>query len=313
MTSWTTVGLAGLLSVLTIGVTAAEASPSRVASGSVGGGSSYEVWRMNGAAQADSNFQLRIWRGTNRTTSRPTCTYGFPSSREALAFWRTISTAAGCPQQVIQTVQPAPIPAPVSSPSPNAARRRTIRITSIETVQPRDTSQPSSPPSSIMVERRVSSTSPQPQPTQPRPSQIDPPRPTSSPPPTLSQAQIGHEMLRLINAERQRVGARPLVLNGQLTTAAQRHAQDMAANRLTGHTGSDGSSVRSRVEDTGYSAWYFGENVAKGVTLERAMHFWMNSPGHRQNILSPNYTNVGIAHAMGNDGPYWVQVFGQPR
>jgi uncharacterized protein YkwD len=121
-------------------------------------------------------------------------------------------------------------------------------------------------------------------------------------------------LLNLVNAERQRVGASPLVLNSSLTVAAQGHAQDMANTRRLSHTGSNGSTMRSRIDATRYPWSTIGENVAMGQTTPAAvMEAWMNSPGHRRNILNPNFTELGLGYAQGGGRPYWVQVFARPR
>lgn len=129
-----------------------------------------------------------------------------------------------------------------------------------------------------------------------------------------ANAAIAQEILRLVNVERQRVNAPPLVLNDKLTTAAQRHAQDMATSRRMSHTGSDGSTMRSRIDATQYNWSTIGENVAMGQpTAAAVMAAWMNSPGHRQNILNPAFTELGVGYATGANRPYWAQVFARPR
>ncbi|TVQ10874.1 MAG: CAP domain-containing protein [Leptolyngbya sp. DLM2.Bin27] len=125
---------------------------------------------------------------------------------------------------------------------------------------------------------------------------------------------VAEELLQLVNAERQRVNAPPLTLNAQLTTAAQRHSEDMAASRRLSHTGSDGSTMRSRIDATQYQWSTIGENVAMGQpTAAAVMAAWMNSPGHRQNMLNPAFTELGIGYANGAGRPYWTQVFARPR
>lgn len=134
--------------------------------------------------------------------------------------------------------------------------------------------------------------------------------------PTLAQAQpsIADALLTLVNAERQRAGVAPLRLNNNLATAAQRHAQDMAATRTLSHQGSDGSTLRSRIDGTNYGWMAIGENVAMGQTSpEAVMRSWMNSAGHRRNILNPNFQELGVGYAEGGGRPYWVQVFAKPR
>ena len=125
---------------------------------------------------------------------------------------------------------------------------------------------------------------------------------------------IAQELLRLVNVERRRVNAPPLVLNDKLTAAAQRHAQDMATSRRMSHTGSDGSTMRSRIDATQYNWSTIGENVAMGQpTAAAVMAAWMSSPGHRQNILNPAFTELGVGYATGANRPYWAHVFAKPR
>ncbi len=129
-----------------------------------------------------------------------------------------------------------------------------------------------------------------------------------------SDLTVDQELLRLVNGERQRVNAPPLVLNDKLTAAAQRHAQDMATSRRMSHTGSDGSTMRSRIDTTQYTWSTIGENVAMGQpTAAAVMTAWMNSPGHRQNILNPAFTEMGVGYATNAGRAYWTQVFARPR
>ncbi|MEY3297614.1 MAG: hypothetical protein RLZZ597_874 [Cyanobacteriota bacterium] len=132
----------------------------------------------------------------------------------------------------------------------------------------------------------------------------------------LAQAEVAipDALLTLVNAERQQAGSAPLRLNDKLATAAQRHAEDMAATRNLSHQGSDGSTLRTRIEATGYGWLAIGENVAMGQTSpEAVMQSWMNSAGHRRNILNPNFQEFGVGYAEGGGRPYWVQVFAKPR
>ncbi|MDY0811816.1 CAP domain-containing protein [Kitasatospora purpeofusca] len=121
------------------------------------------------------------------------------------------------------------------------------------------------------------------------------------------------EMLNAVNAERGRVGAQPVRLDDRLSAAAQRHANDMASHDLTQHDGTDGSSPWDRIRDAGFTSRASAENVTPGNSVPEAMRMWMNSPHHRDNILSPAYNHIGIGYAprqRGNWGRY-VQTFGQ--
>jgi uncharacterized protein YkwD len=117
------------------------------------------------------------------------------------------------------------------------------------------------------------------------------------------------QALRLINNERTRVGLASLTLDSRLSCAAQGHARYMSRAGRCSHTGSGGSTFIQRIEACGYRSWsYLGENVACGhSTWSAAMRGWMNSSGHRANILSRNFRNVGL----GRYNHYYVQDFGR--
>lgn len=125
-----------------------------------------------------------------------------------------------------------------------------------------------------------------------------------------STTSIRNSVLRLVNYQRQKRGKQPLSLDLRLTKAAQYHSDDMAKRRKMSHVGSDGSSFGLRIKRTGYRYRAAAENVARGQNSSRAVIIaWMNSSGHRQNILSSKYTEIGIGIAYGPRGPYWTQVF----
>lgn len=140
------------------------------------------------------------------------------------------------------------------------------------------------------------------------------PQATSSngaPGPSVSSADPGptERVLVLVNAEREKAGCAPLTENAKLTKAAQDHSQDMADHQNMSHTGSDGSSMTDRLARVGYKFRSAGENVAYGYnTPESVMDGWMNSSGHRANILNCGFKEIGIGLAQ--PGHYWTQDFG---
>jgi uncharacterized protein YkwD len=123
-------------------------------------------------------------------------------------------------------------------------------------------------------------------------------------------------VLVLVNQEREKVGLPPYTVSPQLSDAARRHSLDMATNNFFSHDGSDGSTPTTRIQDTGYQGSSFGENIAAGYTsAEEAMNGWMNSPGHRANILG-GYAEIGVAvayNANSDNSYYWTQAFGGVR
>lgn len=113
--------------------------------------------------------------------------------------------------------------------------------------------------------------------------------------------------LCVLNAERERYGLRPLKLNKRLSRAARRHAGDMARRNYFGHDSLGGGTFVDRIRRTGYlrgaHRWWVGENLAWGThgqSAPRAVtQMWMDSPGHRANILSASFSEVGIGLAYG--------------
>ncbi|MER7507770.1 CAP domain-containing protein [Streptomyces lavendulae] len=123
------------------------------------------------------------------------------------------------------------------------------------------------------------------------------------------QQSSASEILALVNAERAKAGCEPLKEDARLMQAAQAHADDMAANHLTAHTGSDGSSDLTRMERAGYSpAGPSSENVSGPGHHSSKSHVdgWMASTrGHRAAILNCTYKETGI----GTSGEYAVELF----
>ena len=131
------------------------------------------------------------------------------------------------------------------------------------------------------------------------------PAPSIAAGPTAAEQQL----LDAVNAQRSANGRSALTWNNRLGQAAQDHTQDMFDHSTMSHTGSDGSTASQRVTAAGYVWQATGENVAAGQTsVTQVMTDWMNSSGHRANILSVNYTEFGCARV----GNYWTQVFGKP-
>jgi uncharacterized protein YkwD len=127
---------------------------------------------------------------------------------------------------------------------------------------------------------------------------------------------VREEMLTRVNAVRKKAGLNALRLNSMLGKAAQGHAEDMLARGYFSHESPSGTTVRERSRKAGYDWTAIGENIAFGQTsVDEVMETWMDSPGHRKNILSRNFTELGIGLALGKgpDGTYqvlWVQNFG---
>jgi uncharacterized protein YkwD len=121
--------------------------------------------------------------------------------------------------------------------------------------------------------------------------------------PLRDNAQVS-ELLFLINQARADAGLPALSLDSRLTAAAQAHSEDMACNNFRGHTGSDGSTISMRVARQGYAAMYVLETIYAGGSARNAFDWWMNDQPHREALLDPNVTELGIGHAYLNSSLY---------
>lgn len=130
--------------------------------------------------------------------------------------------------------------------------------------------------------------------------------------------EADQDVLELTNQLRVQNGCAPLTLSPTLSTAANEHSTDMAANNFIGHTGSDGSSPGKRLDDVGYPFTLAAENVAAGYTTPQdVVHAWFNetapNDGHRRNILNCQLTEIGIGQAYNPNSTYhfyWTEDFG---
>lgn len=119
------------------------------------------------------------------------------------------------------------------------------------------------------------------------------------------------QVLELVNAERAAAGCGAVTANDALDAAARGHAEDMKALGYFSHTGQDGRSPFDRMAAAGYDYRAAGENIARGQRdADEVMTAWMNSSGHRANILNCGYEEIGIGYVEGGNGPWWVQNFG---
>lgn len=103
-------------------------------------------------------------------------------------------------------------------------------------------------------------------------------------------------------------GCKALKLNSKLSKAAQKHANDMSKYDYFSHTSRNGTSWSKRIEKAGYKN-PGGENIAMGFpTALEVVQAWLDSPGHRRNILDCHFKKIGVGYAT--NGDYWVQDFG---
>lgn len=126
------------------------------------------------------------------------------------------------------------------------------------------------------------------------------------------------EVISAVNAHRARNGVPAYTVNPLLAQAAQRHANDIACNKLYVHTGTDGSTPQSRVADTGYVARSVSENVNGNyppLSGQGAVNWWINDrtdPRHGLNLVSTTFTEIGVGYAFYDNYGFYVLVFARP-
>lgn len=122
------------------------------------------------------------------------------------------------------------------------------------------------------------------------------------------------DVFRIVNEMRQKEGLAPFTYNRTLEKSAQDYAEHMEAARCFSHT-ECGSILKERMHASGYYAggnksYAYGENIARGQdSPQEVMEDWMNSPSHKEAILSTKYLEIGV----GKSGEFWVQHFGAVR
>lgn len=135
-----------------------------------------------------------------------------------------------------------------------------------------------------------------------------------APPSVSAPIDISLQCTDLVNAARANVGVAPVAVNGYLNSAAEHFSTDQANRRIMTHTGSDGSNAGQRISREGYSWSTWAENVAAGqADCSSVVNAWMNSEGHRINILNPALTEIGIGAVTGTNGViYWTMDLAAP-
>jgi len=131
---------------------------------------------------------------------------------------------------------------------------------------------------------------------------------------TTSNGSFVDKVVELTNAQRLKNSCKPLTVNAVLTSAAQAHSADMAKRNFFDHNNPDGKTPFARMTAAGYRYSMAAENIAAGYLAPRAVvDGWMNSEGHRKNILNCGLTEIGVGYAAGGaHGTYWTQDFGTP-
>ncbi|MGE7665227.1 CAP domain-containing protein [Ureibacillus composti] len=134
--------------------------------------------------------------------------------------------------------------------------------------------------------------------------------PTNPTTPNASQSVSNFEqqVVDLTNAERTKAGLKPLEIYAPLMKVAEAKSADMSKNNYFSHTSPTYGSPFDQIKAAGISYKSAGENIAQGQkTPAEVVQAWMDSPGHRQNIMNANYTHIGVGYV--ENGNYWTQQF----
>ncbi|QCX79397.1 Cysteine-rich secretory protein family protein [Streptomyces sp. YIM 121038] len=147
-------------------------------------------------------------------------------------------------------------------------------------------------------------------PAPPRADEPEPTPPVPRPEPSTGDSSAEAQVLALVNEERAKVGCRPVSADGRLAALAEGFSADMAERGFFSHTDPDGATPWDRAEKAGIKD-LGGENIARGqADAQAVMDAWMNSPGHRANILNCDYKTLGVGAHFAPGGPWWTQDFG---
>lgn len=196
----------------------------------------------------------------------------------------TPEAVAGDPPVAVGSSHPVPSPAPpttVSAPPPSS---------------PAPTTATPAPPQSSPPAPSPTGTSPSPSSTAPAPS---------------TAVAYEDKVLAIVNTERATAGCGPVKADAALRDLARAHSNDMADRGYFAHDTPEGKTPwdRAKAADVTYLA---AENIARGQpTPEAVMEAWMNSPGHRANILNCEFDKLGVGVRTGAGGPWWTQEFGR--
>ena len=126
----------------------------------------------------------------------------------------------------------------------------------------------------------------------------------------VSVSSAGQGFAAMLNRERAAGGLRPVVQDDRLARAAQLHAEDMATYGYFSHSSRNGRDLGDRVGAQGFDYCWAGENIAQGqLTEQEVLEGWMNSAGHRRNIMWGKATSFGLGHSA--SGNYWVLDLGE--
>ncbi|MFE6186227.1 CAP domain-containing protein [Streptomyces sp. NPDC056465] len=274
-------GLLGVSAAVAVGAVA-------VASGLLPGGDSYSV---SGGGASD---QVHAGGAPDLLTQGDSSAE--PTGRTSASASAEASRGAGR--------SAAPSTSPSATPGEKPAKKPSATASKQATKTPERTKAPAAAP------RKSTSSSPAAtKPAAPKTASATPSREAEAPAsPSATSAQA--TVLSLVNQERAKVGCSPVTASASLTALAQDFSDDMAARDFFGHTDPDGATPWDRADAAGVEG-LGGENIARGqADAQAVMDAWMDSEGHRANILNCDYKTLGVGVHLGSGGPWWTQDFG---
>ncbi|GAA2322914.1 CAP domain-containing protein [Streptomyces kunmingensis] len=202
---------------------------------------------------------------------------------------------------------------PVEDRAPSAASRNTERATPSASPSKSAPAKPSAEPSKKPAPSKTSAardtgTTKSASPSAKAPEKTE--APAASAPDPSSQGGVAAQVLTLVNQERAKAGCSPVTADSGLAALATAFSEDMAARDFFDHTDPDGATPWDRAKKAGITN-LGGENIARGqANAKSVMEAWMNSPGHKANILNCDYKTLGVGVHFGSGGPWWTQDFG---
>ena len=227
-------------------------------------------------------YKLPLTPSCPNVPSKPESTPNNPSTTPQQKPESTPSTPSTTPQQKPESTPSTPSTTPQQKPESTPSTPST-------TPQQKPESTPSTP-----------STTPQ-----------QKPESTPEQKPSTDFSSYQQQVLDLVNVERTKRGISALTLDSNLSSVATKKSQDMVNKNYFDHTSPTYGSPFDMMKQFGISYRTAGENIAKGQkTPQEVVTAWMNSEGHRKNILNPNFTNLGVGIAKDSKGTtYWTQMF----
>ncbi|MER5277695.1 CAP domain-containing protein [Streptomyces sp. NPDC002809] len=284
-------GLLGVSAALTVGAVA-------VASGLLPGGDNYNVGGGTAADQVRSDAAPDLLtQGGSTTAPADRGTASAAASRGAAR--AEGPTKSGSPEAGTPSASPSKTSEPARTKEAEKAKETAAKETANRSTASKA---PAAGATKSSAPAAASS------PAAPETSASTPAARATTAPAAATSAQAA--VIALVNQERAKVGCSPVTASSSLASLAQNFSDDMAARGFFDHTDPDGQSPWDRAAEAGVSG-LGGENIARGqADAEAVMESWMNSDGHRANILNCDYKTLGVGVHFGSGGPWWTQDFG---